>query len=107
MAEVTSAPRSRSAAPHVHQNHVESFFVLEGELVLAAGDREVRAGAGAWLQVPPGTCHSVAVQGEEAVRFLDLHTPGCAFGTFLRALHDARDDVERGRALAEFDQVSA
>jgi mannose-6-phosphate isomerase-like protein (cupin superfamily) len=33
----------------------ESFYVLEGELVLTAGDRELRAPAGAWVDVPPDT----------------------------------------------------
>jgi len=40
--------------PHLHRRHVESFYVLEGEMALRAGDRELHAEAGAWVQVPPG-----------------------------------------------------
>ena len=40
--------------PHVHERHVESFYVLKGELALTAGGREHRAPAGSWVQVPPG-----------------------------------------------------
>jgi mannose-6-phosphate isomerase-like protein (cupin superfamily) len=62
--------------PHVHhRRHVESFYVLAGELALTVGDRELRAEAGSWVQVPPGIPHSVSSAGAEPARFLDVHTP--------------------------------
>ncbi len=36
------------APPHLHRRHAESFYVLEGELALTAGDRELRVQAGSW-----------------------------------------------------------
>jgi mannose-6-phosphate isomerase-like protein (cupin superfamily) len=36
-----------------------SYWVLEGELKLTVGAEEVRAPAGAWVQVPPGHSHAV------------------------------------------------
>ncbi|MGH2968534.1 MAG: cupin domain-containing protein [Solirubrobacteraceae bacterium] len=91
---------------HHHRSHAESFYVLEGELELTAGDRELRAAAGAWVQVPPGIPHTFSSSGSEPVRFLNLHTPSCGFGAFLRALHDAGDE-ELAAAHAAFDQQPA
>ena len=59
------------------------------------------------MQVPPGVPHTFAVAGDEPARFLDLHTPSCGYGTFLRALHEARSDGELAAARAAFDQVPA
>jgi mannose-6-phosphate isomerase-like protein (cupin superfamily) len=98
---------SPSPPPHTHRRHVESFYVLEGELAFTVGDRELRAEAGTWVQVPPGLPHSFSVPGAEPVRFLDVHTPSCGYGAFLRALHDARDERELAAARAAFDQVPA
>jgi len=64
--------------PHVHRRHVESIYVLEGELAITAGDRELRAGAGSWAQVPPGVPHTVSISAP--ARFLDVHTPSCGLG---------------------------
>jgi mannose-6-phosphate isomerase-like protein (cupin superfamily) len=72
-----------SSVPHVHDRHVESLYVLEGELAVTIGDRELRASAGSWVQIPPGAAHAIAPG--DASRFLEVHTPGCGFGAFLRA----------------------
>jgi quercetin dioxygenase-like cupin family protein len=98
---------SGGAAPpaHIHRRHVESFYVLEGELTFLTGDGELRAEAGTWVQVPPGVPHTFAITGERPARFLNLHTPSCAFGAFVRALHRAQTDDELAAARAAFDQV--
>jgi mannose-6-phosphate isomerase-like protein (cupin superfamily) len=84
VAEVLSEPGGPSQPPHLHRRHVESFYVLEGELALTAGDRELRAKAGSWAQVPPGVPHTLSLPGSEPVRYMNLHTPGCGYGAFLR-----------------------
>jgi mannose-6-phosphate isomerase-like protein (cupin superfamily) len=71
-----------SPPPHVHRRHVESSFVLEGEMTFTAGDRELRAEAGSWVQVPAGVPHTFAVSGSRPARFLDVHTPSCGLGAF-------------------------
>ena len=103
IAEARGEPGEPPSPPHVHRRHVESFYVLEGELALLAGDRELRAGAGSWVQVPPGVLHTVSSSGAERVRLLDVHTPSCGFGAFLRALGDAGNE-DRAAARAAFDQ---
>ena len=107
VAEVRGDPGEPALTPHVHRRHVESFFVLEGELALLGGDREVHVPAGSWVQVPPGVVHTVAVRGDGPARFLSLHTPSCGFGAFLRALDAARTDAEEAAARAAFDQEPA
>ena len=51
----------------------ESLYVLEGELVLAVGDRELRAPAGSWVDLPAGVPHTLPDQ--EPVRYLRVLTP--------------------------------
>jgi quercetin dioxygenase-like cupin family protein len=75
--EIGIAERSEAVATHVHRSHVQSFYVLEGELALSVGDRELRAAAGTWVQVPAGVPHAV---GDGAARYLDIHTPGYGLG---------------------------
>jgi mannose-6-phosphate isomerase-like protein (cupin superfamily) len=79
VAVLTGAPDGA----HVHREHAESFYVLDGVLDLTIGDRQIRAGAGTWLQVPAGVPHAVAGAG----RYLDVHTPGFGLG--------ARDQREK------------
>jgi mannose-6-phosphate isomerase-like protein (cupin superfamily) len=93
-------------SPHVHHDHLEAFYVLEGELVLTSGERELRAPAGSWGQVPPGVSHTVAALGSQPARFVNLHAPSCGFGAFLRALRDGADEATAATRAA-FDQQPA
>lgn len=106
IAEVSADPGSPDWPPHLHRAHVESLYVLAGELEIVAGERRLRVAAGSWVEVPPRVPHSISFPGPEAVRYLELHTPGCGFGDFLRALSDAGDE-EAAAALASFDQHPA
>lgn len=107
IAEVWSEPGSLLPPAHLHRRHVESFYVLAGELAFIVGRRELRAKAGTWVQVPPGVSHTFAAAGPDEVRFLNLHTPSCGFGGFVRALHSAGGEDEPTAARARFDQVPA
>ena len=107
ISETRCDPGLPSPPPHLHRRHVESFYVLAGELTFTAGDREVLATAGTWVQVPPGVPHTFAPAGTEEARFLDIHTPSCGYGAFLRGLHAARTDEELAAVRAAFDQDPA
>ena len=78
VAELTSA----AGGEHVHDRHLEAFYVLEGALEVTVGGRSWRAGTGAWVQIPPGVPHAVALEGPS--RVLNVHAPACGFGAFLR-----------------------
>ena len=43
--------------PHRHDDQVESFYVLEGEVEFTIENEVVRAGPGTFLSAPPGTLH--------------------------------------------------
>jgi mannose-6-phosphate isomerase-like protein (cupin superfamily) len=107
ISEAWSDPGGPSPPPHLHRRHVESFYVLEGEMAFTADGRELHAVAGTWVQVPPGVPHTFAFPGSEPVRFLNLHTPSCGYGGFLRGLHEARTDEELEAVRTSFDQVPA
>lgn len=69
--EIAVAHRQGGTDAHAHDGHIESLYVLEGELALTADGREVRAAEGTWLQLPAGLEHAVAGDA----RYLEIHTP--------------------------------
>lgn len=101
ISEIVAEQGAPTPEPHLHPDHVESFFVLEGEVGFVIGAEEVGAGTGAWVQAPAGTPHEISFAAGPA-RMLTLHTPRAGFGAFLRALDetDEADAMER----SGFDQ---
>jgi mannose-6-phosphate isomerase-like protein (cupin superfamily) len=71
--------------PHVHEDHTDSFFVLEGEVEFTIGDETVRAGPGTWLAAPPGVRHGFSIPGPDGARFLNIHAPGTGFVDLIRS----------------------
>jgi quercetin dioxygenase-like cupin family protein len=104
ISETWSEPGGPAPPAHVHRRHVESFYVLAGELTFTVDGRELETTSGTWVQVPPGTPHTFAVTGPDEARFLNIHTPSCSYGAFLRGLHEARTDEELAAVRAAFDQ---
>ena len=88
--EVSSPPESRGAAPHVHREHADAFYVLEGELLSHVAGGQHRLPAGSFVLAPPGLVHGFEV-GPEGARYLNLHMPGAAYAKLARA---RRDGVE-------------
>jgi len=79
-----TAKRGESVPLHRHDDDVESFYVLEGEITfLIGGERGARASAGSFVHVPGGTVHGFRVESETA-RYLILTTP--RHGRFYRAI---------------------
>lgn len=107
--DVTSVPGGPAPTPplHVHERHVESFYVLAGELAFTAGGEELRATSGSWVQVPPNVPHSFAPAGSEPARYVNVHSPSCGFGDFNRAVLAAGTEDELAAARAAFDQKPA
>jgi quercetin dioxygenase-like cupin family protein len=84
------APGERGPDPHVHREHTDAFYVLDGELTFALGPGEerVRVPAGAFVAVPPNVVHSFVNEGRTDARFLNFHAPDGGFAGFLRARRD-------------------
>jgi quercetin dioxygenase-like cupin family protein len=72
---------------HVHHRDDETFHVLQGELRLFVGDRELVLSAGRAAAVAPrGTPHTYRVQ-TSGTRFLVVNSPA-GFDQFLQAVAD-------------------
>jgi mannose-6-phosphate isomerase-like protein (cupin superfamily) len=63
------------AAPpaHVHREYDDSFYVVEGEMVVVMGGRRERIGAGAWVSTRRGMRHAFRVVGDAPARILAVH----------------------------------
>ena len=70
--------------PHLHDDQVDSFYVLEGEVEFTLADRVVRAVPGTWVSVPPGVVHGFRNPGPGRARFLNVHTPDAGFAAMIR-----------------------
>ena len=69
---------------HVHRQHVDAFYVLEGALAFELDGEPVDAPAGTWVAATPGCAHTFRNAREERVRFLNVHAPGLRFDEYLR-----------------------
>ena len=70
--------------PHVHDDHADSFYVLDGEVEFTRGDDELRAGPGTFFPAPPGLRHGFRNPGPARARVLNLHTPDAGFAASIR-----------------------
>jgi quercetin dioxygenase-like cupin family protein len=89
------APGERGPDPHVHHKHVDSFYVLEGELGFLLGpDREaVTVGAGGLVAAPPNFVHTFVNSSDAEVRFLNIHTPDGGFAGYMRGRRDGDESA--------------
>jgi mannose-6-phosphate isomerase-like protein (cupin superfamily) len=77
------------AKPHVHQEHTDAFYVLEGELTFKLGNEsEMTLPAGGFVAVPPGVVHSFWNAGDRTARWLTIHAPDGGFAAFMRGVRD-------------------
>jgi quercetin dioxygenase-like cupin family protein len=63
--------------PHSHDDHIDSFYVLDGEVEFLAGDDTVRLGAGSYFAAPIGVTHGFRPVGR--ARLFNLHAPDAGF----------------------------
>jgi quercetin dioxygenase-like cupin family protein len=87
------APGERGPDPHVHREHTDAFYVIEGELTFELGPESERilAAAGDFVAVPPNLVHSFVNQGSGDARFINIHAPDKGFAAFLR---DSREGLD-------------
>jgi mannose-6-phosphate isomerase-like protein (cupin superfamily) len=72
--------------PHIHKEHLDAFFILDGELLFKVGpDLEpVTAPAGTFVLAPPDVVHTFRNESGADVSWLNLHAPSKGFADFLR-----------------------
>jgi quercetin dioxygenase-like cupin family protein len=71
----TIPPGSPGPRPHIHRNHEEAFYVLEGKLTVRVGSREITAPAGSFVVVPRGVVHQPSNPGTQPTRVLLIFSP--------------------------------
>jgi mannose-6-phosphate isomerase-like protein (cupin superfamily) len=69
---------------HVHREHADAFYVLDGRLVFGLADIELTAGPGTFILIPPNVAHTFRNEEEADARFLNFHAPGKGFDDYLR-----------------------
>ncbi len=86
LTEAIYQPGDSGPDPHVHHDHVDSFFVVEGQLEWRVGpELEPHTGtAGTFVSVPRDVLHTFRNPGPDEARFLNLHSPGLGFERYLR-----------------------
>jgi mannose-6-phosphate isomerase-like protein (cupin superfamily) len=84
--DLTFAPDFEGVAPHSHPDHVDSFYVLEGEAEFVFGDNVVRAGPGTFVAAPTGIEHGFRNVGSGDLRMLNIHGPNTGFAERLRQI---------------------
>jgi mannose-6-phosphate isomerase-like protein (cupin superfamily) len=94
--EYDVGPGYEGPGPHYHERHVDSFYVLEGELEFTLAGETIRATAGTYVLVPPRVVHAFTNPGRGRARFLNVHAPETGFVEYLRARERGEDvDPER------------
>ena len=84
------APGREGADLHVHYEHTDLFYVLQGELTLRLGPEGIANAvpAGTLARVPAGIVHGFRNGGDAELRHLNFHAPGQGFADYMRALRD-------------------
>ena len=73
--EVISPPQG-GAPLHIHHQEDEAFYVLDGELLVQAGEQTFPATVGSFVQFSRGMVHTYKNTGLLAARLLVIVTPG-------------------------------
>lgn len=63
-------PPEGSVPPHTHAKEEESYYMLEGSMVMQVGSEELTLEPGDFAHVPPGTVHGYRNCSDQPIRFL-------------------------------------
>ena len=70
--------------PHSHDDHVDSFYVLDGEVDFLVGGEWLRLGPRSFVAAPIGLRHGFANRDGQHARLLNIHAPSVTFHERLR-----------------------
>jgi quercetin dioxygenase-like cupin family protein len=101
-----AASRGKATPLHLHPDHDETFYVLEGEFLVHVDGVEHRAGPGAAVWVPKGTPHAFIVISEME-RSLWVVTPGGAMEDFYRQAGETAPDATIPSAKIDIPRLLA
>jgi len=88
--------------PHVHREHDDISFVVDGTIAFEVGEETFDARAGTLVIVPRGAAHRWWNPRSEPATFLNIHVAGYGFEKFVRELVDlSAAGVASPAAMAE------
>jgi quercetin dioxygenase-like cupin family protein len=82
--ELVFGPEFPGVPLHTHDDHVDAFYVLEGEVEFTVDGETLRAGPGSYVAAPAGVPHGFRNAGEGELRMLNTHAPHAGFLERLR-----------------------
>jgi len=91
--EYIAAPSAKGSPQHIHADHDETFFVVEGTFEFTLGTKVVVAEPGSFLRVERGQPHGFRNMGTSSARIVG--TFGSYFAEYFRELAQI---IERTRA---------
>ena len=94
--EVIELEGAKGPLPHIHHDHEECFYVIEGLFTFVLGTQEIEASPGSVVFVPRGTRHSF--RPGQGARALVFSVPGGLLEGFFRELLQG---LQAGRPEAE------
>jgi quercetin dioxygenase-like cupin family protein len=94
LVEFDLEPGFEGPRPHVHERHVDAFYVLGGEPQFRAGDATVHGEPGMLVAAPAGVVHSFSNPGPAPARLVNVHAPSCGFHEYLHVMEDADGDLD-------------
>ncbi len=103
-------PEGASPPAHVHASLDDSFYLLEGHMVVRCGDDVWEALPGDWIQFPAGVPHTFRVLGGPA-RVLMVHADDSFLSAVRRIGRPALDDdvasTTPGPSFEDLDRLFA
>ena len=75
----------RLVRPHTHSREDEISYIVEGQIVVKIGDKQVVANPDTWVFKPRGIQHTFWNAGPNPARLLEIITPG-AFAYYFEEL---------------------
>ena len=78
-------PVGSSPALHVHHSLDDTWYILDGKMVMRCGDDALVIGAGHWVSMPRGVPHTFRVIGDREARILLVHD-NASFRDLIREL---------------------
>jgi mannose-6-phosphate isomerase-like protein (cupin superfamily) len=99
-------PPGGGPPPHVHTREEEGFYILEGEITVQAGDKQIVATAGMFVNTPIGLRHSFKNETELPAKMLITVAPAGLENMFFEfgvplaegattALRPTHEEIER------------
>lgn len=105
MAAMTvDVPPGGGVPPHTHTKEQESYFMLEGTMVMQLGSQELTIEPGDFVHVPAGTVHGYKNDSDRCVRFLAWSIGGAIDEFFTEMAEKVRvlpDDLPKMPAILE------